>query len=586
MTTTLAAAAVLPLLAPAAVAFAPLRYRTRRKGYPRCEQRILFEAWEEEGRESSVEGGSGRTRTPAAPGLRGSPVNFCDTNWLHTMLRAFSARRSVVRCARLLSSRPSGSRPIVEQAKSPDEDEFDPSYVSPEALRKRAEAMRAMSMEAAEKAEAPFEDLMRKLSPADRRYVRRELRKEEGDGEGYVSDEGPSDANDDPTHGSPDDPNADPGLGPDGPVLEQFERTVGQMEQIFEKLGKPGPRSGRPASHAGAKRGPMSSPPPLDESFWRSAPVAAPHLQRPTADASGEGGSSIPQHVSKAALRRKRAAVARAASFSDMQAMLQMGPVSATGSSKHGAAEAAHSPPSPFLGRSGRPDGEPLYNAVAEEAPGGGVRPKRSEAPTAAASPLASSPTAASPFSLACAALGIDPYAVTPAALGIAPAPSAGDGAEDDEDAAAAAEDAWEDALAAVDLEEEGGGLPAHCPRTGRLLTDRQRRGYALARAALAFFPIDDPAISWVSLSGKGLTVEAVLQAAGLDTEDLGARDAAGENTQVAVRLKVRAALLRIAAGEPVPLVRRTPPPPQRRGSSAGGKAAKGATQSQISRWR
>jgi hypothetical protein len=60
---------------------------------------------------------------------------------------------------------------------------------------------------------------------------------------------------------------------------------------------------------------------------------------------------------------------------------------------------------------------------------------------------------------------------VTPASLGLFP--PAGD--------ERAAAKAWEDALATVDMEEEGGGIPAHSPRTGALLTDRQRRAYALA---------------------------------------------------------------------------------------------------------
>ena len=275
-----------------------------------------------------------------------------------------------------------------------------------------------------------------------------------------------------------------------------------------------------------------------------------------------QAGDSIPvtRGLSKAAQRRRRAAEARAASM---------------------AAEAQSFPGAPPLSLRGRGapaagvDSEDLFSATAEEAPGGGVRPVRSlrGIPAHAAAPAPSASAAgSSPFMFACAALGIDPYNVTPASLGVAALPG---------ESPAEAAEAWEDALAAVDLEEEGGGLPAHCPRTGALLTDRQRRGYALARAALAYFPIssgspagsagsgsshpkdqrrrspgggsDGPrvqpapvAVPWERLTGRGLSVEGVLRAAKLGPEDLDSERGGTDDDHI--RTRIRDTLIAIAA--------------------------------------
>lgn len=158
-----------------------------------------------------------------------------------------------------------------------------------------------------------------------------------------------------------------------------------------------------------------------------------------------------------------------------------------------------------------------------------------------------------------CTALGIDPYNVTPTALGVGSSSPA---------LAAAVRRAWEVALAEVDMEEEGAGLPSHHSRTGELLTDRQRRGFALLKAALAYFPQDAEAVAeggekakeaatglllWQRLSGRGLTVEGVLRAAGLSAADLGGAGGAEEEEEdeegdALIRQRIRAVLLAEAA--------------------------------------
>jgi hypothetical protein len=221
-----------------------------------------------------------------------------------------------------------------------------------------------------------------------------------------------------------------------------------------------------------------------------------------------------------------------------------------------------------------------------QSGPGGGRSASAAQPSPSSPSPSSSSSPSSLPLSTLhamCTALGIDPYNVTPDALGVGGGSGGGgwdseeEGEEEDVERSRRKKGkrhhpAWEAALAAVDLEEEGGSLPAHHARTGALLTDRQRRGLALARAVLSYFPrggSDDDgsegaarggsggAFSWHELSGRGLTVESVLRAAGLTPADLGEgggdgddeeEDEEGGAVDARIRARIRAVLVAEAA--------------------------------------
>lgn len=422
--------------------------------------------------------------------------------------------------------------------------------MSPEAQQLRQEARDAIDADALDKLDAVLDSYVDRMSDKDKRHFRREMRKD-------AAAEPAGDA-----EAAPPDPEADPdalgGLGteeelPASPLLRKMEGTLGDMGSLLESLG--GPRAAEVAAAAagaastlgGSKGAPAGGMPSLDADFWRAFPAAAPSLQQRPRRRAGAADPDAPRPtpgLSKAAQRRRRASDERARLLAERRASLGL---------EDGARPPFSSAASSAWRGAGTPsdwpaaDDDGMVTMVAEAAPDGGVRPAAAAPPAgrppSAAAASASSrpdPASASPFSLACAALGIDPYAVTPTSLGLSAPPG---------DAAGAAEaaEAWEDALAAVDMEEEGGGVPAHSPRTGALLTDRQRRAYALARAALSFFPADDAAFPWAALSGRGLSVEGVLQGAGLQPEDLGGGggDDGGDGVDEAeVRKRIRAALL------------------------------------------
>ena len=136
-------------------------------------------------------------------------------------------------------------------------------------------------------------------------------------------------------------------------------------------------------------------------------------------------------------------------------------------------------------------------------------------------------------FLAAAPALGIDPFAITPASLGLG-------GMRD-------VEAAWAEALDDVDLEAEGGGLDATDGK-GRMLTVRQRRAMAVARGLLAYLPrhrgggsggggggsrprdggrgggavaADEVSVDWRRFAGLGITLEGLLERAGLGEHEL-----------------------------------------------------------------